>query len=63
VKDEGERKEKKITQASHSDLWISPINPMGSCPNTSSKFVWVYNLGKLDFMSYHNPDEDNGVGL
>jgi hypothetical protein len=61
VKDKGENKEKKRIQASHSDLWISPINPMGSCPNTGSNFVWVTNLGKLEFMSHHNPDEDNGV--
>jgi len=63
VKDEGENKEKKRIQASHSNLWISSINPMGSCPNTGSNFVWVHNLGKMEFMSYHNPDEDNGVGL
>jgi hypothetical protein len=25
--------------------------------------VWVQNLGKLDFMSHHNPDVDSGVSL
>jgi hypothetical protein len=63
VKDEGEKKEKTRIQASHSDLWISPINSMGSRPNTGSNFVWVQNLGKLDFMSHHNPDVDSGVSL
>jgi hypothetical protein len=63
VKDEEEKKEKKRIQVNHNDLWISPINPMGSSPNTGSNFVWVHNLVKLDFMSHHNPDEDNVVSL